>query len=440
MKRFSFLSLTFFAVLFSPLSFAANQPSVLHIQHWTTQNGAQVYFVRAPELPMVDIQVDFAAGSVYDGSRWGLASLSNALLNEGSLQQDANQIANDLNSVGAQVSGSVDRDTAVLSLRTLVEPTYFKKALKTYITILTRPNFPEKAFQRVKNLTLASIQLQQQNPRSVAVNAFYKAIYGRFPYAHPSIGTTATVGALTRERVKQFYTHYYVARNANVVMVGDVTRTQAETIANEVTEPLPTGNPVARLAPAKNVEESSTQRIAFPSKQNTIILGQVGVTRENPYYFPLIVGNRVLGGSPLTSILFEQVRNKRGLTYGATSQFVPLEYRGPFVLALQTRAAQAGAALKVAQQVLQKFVEEGPTRQQLQDAQQNMVGSFPLLLSTNQSILANVSTIAFYHLPLNYLASYRDRVQAVTTRQVKEAFQKTLHLKKMKTIIVGASQ
>ena len=440
MKNFCCLLFTIFIAFMSSFSFAANKKPVLNIQHWTTPNGAHVYFVRAPEIPMVDVQVDFAVGSAYDGKSWGLASFVNSMLNEGTSKQSANQIAKVLDSVGAQVSGSVNRDMAVFSLRTLVEPAYLKKALATYTSILTQSSFPEKAFLRVKNLTLASIQSQQQSPRTVAVDAFYHAVYGTFPYAHASMGTMATVSALTPAQAKQFYGQYYVARNADVVIVGDVTRLQAQAIANQVVKPLPEGKSVSTLVRAKNTGKSTIQHIAFPSTQNTIMLGQVGVTRTNPHYFPLIVGNRILGGSPLTSILFEQVRNERGLTYGVTSQFVPLQYRGPFVIALQTRAAQANDALKVVRQVLNQFIKQGPTQPQLEAAKQNMLGSFPLLLSTNQSILANVTNIAFYHLPLDYLDNYRDRIRAVTAKQVKQAFQETLDPKQMKTVMVGVSQ
>ena len=188
---------------------------------------------------------------------------------------------------------------------------------------------------------------------------------------------------------------------------------------------------------SNNTEQASYQNIAFPTQQKTIIFGQVGMTRQNANYFPLMVGNHILGGLSLTSILFEQIRNQRGLVYSIQSAFVPLQYRGPFFIALQTRSNKATEALTLARAVLRDYIEKGPTTSQLSEAKQNLMGSFPLRIATNADIVANVVNIAFYHLPLNYLDTYRNRVSAVTATQIKEAFQQMIHPNNLTVVVVG---
>src|SRR3990167_9237128 len=200
--------------------------SVLNIQHWKTHNGADVYFVHEPEIPIVDVAVIFAAGSAYDGTQWGIASFVNSMLNEGTASQTADQIADTLDSVGAIVDGAVDRDMAIVTLRTLTTPKYLKIALSTFSDLLAHSHFPREAFDRVKQQTLASIKQSEQSPSRVAMKAFYRSLYGEYPYAHPTEGTLHTVNTFTSAEIKTFYKRYYVANNADVVIVGDVTRAQ----------------------------------------------------------------------------------------------------------------------------------------------------------------------------------------------------------------------
>lgn len=438
MKILSLCLCLMISLLIVSFTAVGKEKPVLNIQHWIMKNGAKVYFVRAPEIPMIDIDVVFAAGSAHDGKYWGIASFVNAMLNEGTSTKTANQIAEALDNVGAQVSGAVDRDMAVVSLRTLVEPKYLNPALAIFTEMIAKSSFPTVAFNRVKRLTLASIQQSQQSPSSVALKSFYRTIYGNFPYGHPTSGTLQSVSALTAEQVKAFYARYYVASNADIVLVGDVTRTQAMNIASKIMNALAKGKPAKRLKLAKENTKGADHYIPFPAKQNTIILGQLAISFKNPNYFPLLLGNHILGGSGLVSIFFEEVRNKRGLAYDVSSRFVPLMYRGPFLITLQTRVNKAKQAISIVRKVLQKFIRVGPTQKELRATKLNLIGSFPLKLSTNKNIMANVARIAFYQRPLNYLDTYRARVQAVTKAQIKNAFQQQVHLNDMSLIIVGS--
>ncbi len=421
---------------------AANQSKtppkkVIHIQHWQTKNGATVYFVQRRELPMVDVRVVFTAGSAYDGKNHGLSELTNSLIGEGAQSETANQIASDFDRLGAQFATSAGRDQATVALRVLSNKKYLQPALKTFVKVLSEANFPTKAIRRIKNQTLAAISAGQQTPGGVAEKAFYQAVFSGQPYAHSPLGSAKTVAAIDKNKIVEFYHRYYVAKNADIVLVGHLTRRQAVGIANEIVDGLPTGAAAKRLKLAPHLKAPVVQHINFPSRQTAILIGQVGITRKNPNYFPLIVGNAILGGFPTTSILFQQVREQRGLAYYAYSFFRPLRYRGPFMISLKTKVSKTKLALSVVDTIVKNYLKQGPSAEQLKEAKQNIIGSFPLTLASNKNIVAVLTNIAFYHRPLDYLDTYRSKIRAVTVLQIKEAFDREIHLNKLVTITVG---
>jgi zinc protease len=386
---------------------------------------------------MVQINVIFNAGSSRDGKDFGLAQFANQLLDQGAGNLNADQIATQLDDVGAQYNNSVGRDMAIVSLQSLTDPRYLTSALTTFTTVLTAPTFPADAFTRTQQQTLSALIAQQEQPEVVAKNAFIKAVYPNQGYGHPTMGDAESIKKLTPEQLKQFYQQYYVAKNAVITMVGAVSRTQAEKIAQQITQNLPMGSAASALPKAMPQAQGVTQKIVFPSQQTTIIAGQVGISLQNPDYFPLMVGNYLLGGAPLTSLLFKEVREKNGLVYGISSGWMPLAANGPFFIGLQTRNDKASQALQLTQNTVQKFLKEGPSEAQLAQTKQKIVNGFPLTLVGNDAISGQLMLIGFYHLPLNYLDTYRDKVNAVTVAQIKQAYQKNLHPDRFVTVMVG---
>ncbi|HVV69681.1 MAG TPA: pitrilysin family protein [Gammaproteobacteria bacterium] len=411
--------------------------SILNIQHWQTSQGTPVYFVATPQLPMVDILVLFNAGASRDGIKPGLAKLTNSLLDEGTANLTADQISQQFDNVGVIYRTTLDRDMGGIGLRSLTDPKFLEPAINTFTQVLTAPNFPEDAVQRIKNQVLISLQEERQSPDTIAKKAFVKLLYGDQPYGHSILGSEESVQTLTRADVQQFYQQYYVAKNAVIVMVGDLSTDKAREIANQVTQGLPPGQPANPLLPAKQVTIAQQKAIDFPAQQTTVLLGQVGITPQDPDYFPLTVGNFVLGSDPLVSELSKQIRSQHGWAYTVTSVFSPLQAGGPFAVFLQTRNAEAQNAINLARQIVDQFIQQGPTEQQLADAKKNIIGSFPLSLDSNSDILDQLSYMVFYHLPLDYLDTYRAKVDAVTVNQVREAYQKHLQPNNMVTVTVG---
>ncbi|MGB5180217.1 MAG: pitrilysin family protein [Gammaproteobacteria bacterium] len=407
------------------------------IQHWVTDNGTRVYFVAAPELPMVNINVTFAAGSARDDGHAGVANMTSTLLDMGAAGLSADEIASRAESLGAELATGSARDMAWVTLRSLSDAAYLQPALKLLADVINRPDFNEKDFARERERTLVAIRRSEQSPATVAEYTFFSAVYGNHPYATRPGGTVESVGALQLEQIKAFYKRYYVARNAVFSIIGDLDRKAAGQLVEQVIAQLPAGKRAAALQSVPVLTKAQEQHVYHPSTQTHVNMGAPGMHRGDPDYFALYVGNHVLGGGGLVSRLFEEVREKRGLSYSVNSNFSPMEQNGPYMFSLQTRNDQVDESLVVMRETLQDFVDKGPTEKELIASKKNITGGFPLRIASNSSILDYLTMIGFYDLPLDYLEVFNDRVMAVTRAQIIDAFQRRVAPDTMVTIIVG---
>jgi zinc protease len=407
------------------------------IESWNTSNGARVLFVAAPDLPMVDLRVVFDAGSARDADKSGLSTLTNALLTEGAGEWNADQLAERLEALGIEMSSGALRDMAWVSVRTLKEEKPYSTALETLTAVLGKPRFDATDLERNRQMLLLALRKGEQNPSTVARKAFLKAIFGSHPYASDPDGTKASLSAITGEQVKAFHRRYYVAANATLAIVGDLSRAEAEKVAEQVVSALAAGEPALDLTQVKDLARAEQIVKPFPSSQSHILMGQPGMQRGDPDYFQLYVGNHILGGSGLVSLLSEEVREKRGLSYSVYSYFSPMRRNGPFIVGAQTKNARAGEALEVIRDTLQRYIEQGPTEKELTAARQNITGGFPLRISSNSKIVEYLTMIGFYDRPLDYLDTFVSKVNAVTREQIRDAFQRRLHLNRMVTVVVG---
>lgn len=421
------------------VAFCTPVQAAAKIEHWQTSQGSRVYYVHSEGLPMVDIQVAFDAGSARDGNQFGLSALTSGMLDTGAGQWNADQIAQRFESVGAQFGSSISNDMASVSLRTLTDKPLFDKALETLQVILTRPSFNEVDFQREKNRTLAGLKQQEESPAELAHIAYYKALYGDHPYGHPGSGLIATVSGFNVTDLRNFYQNYYVAANAMVVIVGDLSRPQAEQTAETLISGLPVGQKPEALPEVVMPVKAGKQHIDFPSSQTHVLVGMPGTYRKDVDYFNLYVGNHILGGGGLVSKLFEEVREKRGLAYSASSSFAPMFRKGPFTLSLQTRNDQTVLALDVLNKTLADFIAQGPTETELIAAKKNITGGFAMRFDTNKKLASYVSMIGFYEMPLDYLDTFQQNVEKVTAASIKDAFKRRIDPQLMQTITLGGS-
>jgi zinc protease len=408
------------------------------IESWQTSGGAKVMYVHAPDLPMVDVRVVFDAGSARDGDLPGIARFTSSMLSEGAGEWDADAMSARLEAQGIEVGSSSLRDMAWVSIRSLTEPQVLDVAVESVQAMLASPRFDDDAIERVRQQMQIALRRGQQSPGTVASKRFYRALYAGHPYAHPAGGEQASLAAIERNDLTAFHDRFYVAANAVVAIVGAVGRSQAVQIAERVTGGLDVGQRAPAL-PAVAPASAAELREEFPSSQTHIYVGQIGMARHDPDYYPLYVGNHVLGGGGLVSTLGEEVRNKRGLSYSVYSYFSPMRADGPFLMVAQTRNDQADDALQVMRDTLDRFVNEGPSADELDAAKQNLIGGFPLRIASNGKIVEYLAMRGFYDYPLDHLDTLTDKLAAVTAEQVRDAFQRRVSAADGIAVIVGGS-
>lgn len=404
---------------------------------WENQQHTPVLFYPTHDVPMVTIQLAFKAGSAYDDKHPGLAALTASMLNQGNDGLLGEQVANKLADAGAIYSANTTRDMIVITLNTLSEPKAFTGATQVLKQILTHPDFPQSAFRQQKDQQLAFLLNDRESPSQMATQTFFDTLYANHPYGHVIYGTEESLKTIQLNDLQHFFDRYLVPKNAVMVIVGDLSVEQAHALADMLLQGRRDGKSAEPIPEMHAASTYTPVTLVFPSSQTALCLGQLGITHQDPNYFPLIVGNYILGGGMLVSRLAIELREKRGLTYGVNSQFIPMPGPGPFLITLTTKANQAKTALALSQEVLARFVQTGPNQQEILAAKQYLVGSFPLALASNTDIANTLLRMAFYRLPLDYLETYTDRINAVTLDQVKRAFQKTIDPNRMLSVSVG---
>jgi zinc protease len=436
--KFKHCVFSIFVTLFFSSSFATPK-SILPIQSWLTKSGTSVLYVHESDLPIIDIQVVFDAGSARDDTQVGIASMTNEALVAGTTTKNVDAIASAFDDAGAIYSAAVSRDMAVVALRSLVDPNYFTPAFAAFTEVLTQPTFPDIEFKRIQKQTLIALTQQDELPASIASKAFYTAVYNTNPYGHPVAGTLSSVSKLTAQDLKSFYKSHYTSQNALIAIVGAVDQKQAQQLAEEISSHLAQGHKLQNLVFQPVEQNQHAQHIAFPSSQTHVIIGQTGINRANPVYFPIMVGNYILGGSGMTSRLFDEVREKRGLAYSVRSQFSALKDKGPFAIELQTRNSEVNNAIKVVNQTLTRFLTQGPSDTEMLSAKKNLTQGFILRLASNSAIVGQLINIGFYNLPLNYLDTYQSNINNVTGSLVKTVFQRIVQPNNLITVTVGGN-
>jgi len=417
--------------------FSAQAQAGLKIQQWQTSRGAEVYFVENHDLPIIDISTNFYAGSARDdAAKPGVAGITRHVMTLGAAGLSEEKISKQFADVGAQLGGGVDDDKSSLKLRTLSSALERDKALDLYIKILQKPDFPDDVLAREKARVISGLKEAATQPETIADKAFSKALFGSHPYGFNA--EPEQVDQIKRDDVQKFYRTYYGAQGAVIALIGDMSREQAAKIAEMISLDLPNADKPAPLAKVAYPTAASEQRIAHPATQAHILLGYPGMKRGDEDFYPLYVGNYVLGGGGFVSRLTEEVREKRGLVYSVYSYFMPMAELGQFQVGLQTKREQADAALALVRETLNKFIKDGVTDAELKAAKQNLVGGFPMRIDSNGKILDYLSLIGFYHLPMTYLDEFNENLNKVTKAQIKDAFNRRINPEKMVTVVVGS--
>lgn len=429
------------------LACAAVAQAAVPIEHWQLPNGAKVYLAATDALPIVDVQIDFDAGSRRDPApQTGLAGVTAGMVEKGVMASngdpalDENQLGEAWADLGADFGVGASSDRMSFTLRTLSEPALLDRAVALAARQVGEPAFPDAVWTRERQRLVAALRESLTKPGAQAGRAFNRLVYGGHVYGAEA--TEATLAAIDTAAMRARYAQTIVPCRAKLSIVGAVTRAQADQIASRLLARLPqqTCPALPPVADVPALAKAQEEHVPFESAQAHVWIGQPGYPRNDPRHFALTLGNYILGGGGFVSRLTEEVREKRGLAYSVYSTFSPGLHAGAFRIGFQTRPDQAAQAVQVAREVLEKFVADGPTQAELQAAKDNLIGGFPLLLDSNAKLLGNVANIAWNDLPLDYLDTWTARMNAVTVADVKAAFAGVLQPQRMVTVIVGAPQ
>ncbi|MDT7521020.1 pitrilysin family protein [Rhodoferax sp. TBRC 17198] len=415
------------------------------IQHWTQPQGARVFLVESPAIPMVDVQIDLDAGSRRDpADQPGLANLMASSTSNGVRAShagpalDENQLSEAWADLGASFGGSASADRMSFALRSLTYPDILDQAVALAARQIGEPAFPEAPWLRDRPKLIASLKEANTRPATLVARAFNRAVYGNHPYGYEP--TEASLLRTHVQHMRDLHARVLRACAVQVSIVGALNRTQADALVTKLLARLPQAGcvkppPVPEVQP---LAAASDQRIAFASAQAHVLVGQPGFKRNDPDFFALTVGNHVLGGGGFTARLTEEVREKRGLTYSVYSFFAPGLHAGAFTVGLQTRPDQAEQALSLVREVLSRFVAQGPSYKELQAAKDNLMGGFALRIDSNKKLLDNVANIAWNRLPLDYLDTWTQQIDKLTAADVRAAMARVLQPDRMATVLLGA--
>lgn len=420
--------------------------TVPKIEEFTTKSGIKVLLVQTPTLPIVDVALRFNAGSARDGeirpTGFGIAGMTAAMLTQGTKTLTEDDFTKAAETLGINLSSTAYQDMFIVSLRSLSDDEHLLPAADLMSQMLTEPTFDSTILERNKSRQLVGLKQQKQDPAYLAAIAFSEALYGDHPYAHPTVGTLETVPTITKEDLTKFWQRYLVANNASMAITGNVTRAQAEALANRITKDLPKGQAASTLPEPQPLTAPKHIHIPFDSTQTTVIMGQVGNKRATDpkaqqEQTNFAVGNDVLAGGDFNARLMTEVRQNLGYTYGISGGMSPMLTRGPYQISFSTRNDKARAAIDASLKVIDDTLTNGITQSEMQLTKDSLKNSFPMSFSSNASINGTLGMMNFYNLPNDYLANYNRRIDNVTLASVNQSLRSNLNPDKFLIVTIG---
>lgn len=413
-----------------PLQIAAQ------VQSWKTQANTRVRFVESHGLPMVDLVLRFRAGSVQDGPQSGLAALTLYNLDKGSAGLSADEHALRLERLGAVVDKRVRLDYAQLSLRSLSSPDLLVPAMALFTDLAARPDFPALALETVKSQLLANHASLRTHTQSRVSSEIYRHLFKGHPYGIPEGSTPESVAAIDTDNLRAFHRKAFSANNLEMVMVGDLSRAQAEAIAEQISQALPQ-NWAAIELPAPPPAQPARIHIEQSGASNTLAMAlPLSIPVNTPDYLRLVLANEVLGSGP-ESRLMQALRQRHGLTYNISSHLVPLQTGGLLLIQWEVASAHVDASLALVRQTLEAFYQQGPTLAELHFARQQIGGQWVRGVAQNQRLASILAEQAQLGLADDYLNTYLPCLGAIDTREVRELTQFNVDLTRQVVASVG---
>jgi len=406
------------------------------IQRTVLDNGLVLLVSEEHSLPFVTINLTVKTGAKDDPlGEEGLANVTAPCLLLGAAGRTLKQINEELDFMGADMNASANKDYTTVSLRILKKD--LKRAFSIFMDVATKPTFPADEVKKEISRILAAIQSSEDRPGRVADRAFEKALYLSGPYGHPTEGTVESVSKLTREAIRRFHDLHYCPDNAILSVVGDIDQRSIDGYMAPLLKKWPKGNTPVKTIEIKFSTRKEMIKINKPVTQSNIVIGNGGISRDNPDYYAAVVMNHILGAGSLTSRLMEDIRNKRGLAYSVASMFEGRKYPGPFMVFLQTKNRSTTEAIKATMENLERVRSELVSEKELEDAKKYLVGNFPQRFSTQSRIASFFAQVEYYGLGLDYPEKYPSLIDGVAREDVLRAARAYVHPDESVTVVVA---
>ena len=407
-----------------------------NIQNLDLGKNALVWFAEDHTLPIIAFNISMPAGSSYDpAGKGGLAQFAASMIDEGAGNLDSKAFHEALANKAIAFSARADRDYLVISVSTLKENA--PEAMRLLQLALTRPRFEAEAMTRVRAQIVQSLQQEQVEPPRVASRAFMRAFFNGHAYAHPTSGEIDSISGITAGDLRGFARGHWVKAGLKVSVAGDITAPALVKLLG--TTFLPVSG--AHVAPQPNVGklgQPGMHVIPLPVPQATVLFGLPGIMRHDPDFLPGYVANYIVGGGGFSSRLTDEVRVKRGLTYGISTSLSSMNKASVMVGSVATRADAVKQTVQVVRDTLATFAKDGPTQAELDDAKTYLTGSFPLAFASNSGTAAQLGTFQRQNLDIGYVAGRNALIQAVTLADVKRVSKKLFDPVRM-TIVIGGT-
>jgi zinc protease len=427
------LRVLLFAIAALALPAAANAVAVKNLDMGP---NVQVWYVEDHTLPMISMTAALPAGSAYDpASRPGLANFTADLLNEGAGNLDSQAYQTALSNRAIRMSISPERDYLVISILTLSENA--KEAFRLLGLALTRPRFDADAISRVRTQLVAAIREEDEDPSTVAAKGFFSTFFKGHPYGHPVSGDLNSVAHIDRNDLRSFARSHWVRNGLRISVSGDADAETLKMLIGSAFGQLPSRWPPA-VPPVKHMGAPGMHLIAMPVPQPTAIFAVPGLLRSDRDFIPGYVANYILGGGGFSSRLTQEVREKRGLTYGVSTAMESFRKAGIVVGQVATRAGAMRQTIDVVRATMRDMVANGPTDKELADAKTYLTGSFPLAFSSNVGIASQLNAFQRSGLPIGYVEKRNALINAVTAADVKRVASRLFQPAKL-TIVIGGS-
>ncbi len=401
------------------------------------ENGMVILLAERHDVPLVTVNVTLRAGALAEpADEPGLAAITASLLTQGTESRTAEQISDAIDFIGGSLTTSAGKDFASADLRVLAKD--LRPGLDLLADVLRHPAFAQAEIDRAVRKRLAAIKQQKEEPDAVAKDAFDHAVFGDHPYGRTNDEVAAFLPHLTRDDVERFYRERYGPDTAVVAVVGDVTEQEITDLLQERFASWKKSVHPLQPAPAlPKIGKTTIVKIDKDVVQATIILGNLGISREDPDYYSCLVMNYILGGGGFSSRLMDDIRDNRGLAYDVHSTFDARKEPGAFSVFIQTKNASANQVISETLKDIRRMRDALVTRKELADAKAYLTGSFPLRMDTSGKIAGILTGIELFHLGLDYPERYARIINAVTREDVRRAARNYLHPDRMVIVTVA---